>query len=165
MKINVRVDGDEKLVARFGKLAATARARVKRNILFLCGVLRENIQRDWLSGQVLNQRTGRLKGSIHDEVDEAGDAIIGTVGTNVEYARPHEYGFQGSVMIKAHLRQIKQAWGRPITPREIHVRAHPRKVDITEKRFMRGALDAFRPRVTKHMTDLATKMAQEAVNE
>lgn len=164
-QITVKVDGDEKLVAAFTKVSTTARSRIKRTLQLLGGLLVEKIQRDYLSGQVLHQRTGRLAGSIHEETDETESSIITSVGTNVEYAKPHEYGFHGSVKIKAHMRQIKQAWGRPITPRAVHVRAHVRNVNITEKRFMRGALAAFRPKVTERLTRLATSLAEEAVKK
>jgi phage gpG-like protein len=162
-QITVRVDGAEKLVASFGKLKSEARLRVKRTIWLLSGLLVEHIQRNKLSGQYLHQRTGRLAGSIHNEVDETPDAIIGTVGTNVIYARIHEYGFSGSQAVKAHMRTIKQAWGRPISARQIMVSAHSRKVDITEKRFMRDSLNEFRPKVTERMTKLAQSLAQEVV--
>jgi hypothetical protein len=42
------------------------------------------------------------------------------VGTNVEYARPHEYGFNGTVTVKEHLRLVKKAFGKSLkTPKEV----------------------------------------------
>lgn len=160
-KVIVRIDGEERLVASMGRVARDARARVKRTMTMLGLMLVSHIQKTKLSGQRLHQRSGRLIGSIHEETEEVGEAITTTVGTNVVYARPHEFGIRDSVQVKAHLRLIKQAWGRPITPREVHVRAHPMKMDLTEKRFMRDSLSEFRPRAEERLSKLAHELAQE----
>lgn len=90
-----------------------------------------------LSGQVLNVRTGRLRRSIHMEVNESVTSVVGTVGTNVIYARPHEYG--GPVTVKEHLRTVKQAWGRPLKePKQVTVRSHVK--NLPERSFLRSSL-------------------------
>lgn len=160
-KVIVRVDGEEKLVASMGRVARDARARVKRTMTMLGIMLTSHIQKTKLSGQRLHQRTGRLSGSIHEETEENGDFITTTVGTNVKYARPHEFGFTDPVTVKAHLRTIKQAWGKPIPPRSVHVRAHPMKMNIGEKRFMRDSLSEFRPKAEARLAKLAQELAQE----
>lgn len=157
------VSGDAKLITNFARAGADARARLKRALQFLGIGLAAHIQRTKLSGQRLNQRSGRLISSIHEETVEDASGLTTHVGTNVKYARPHEYGFNGSVVMKAHLRQIKQAFGRPISPVTVHVRAHPVKMNISEKRFMRDSLDEFRPRIADTMGKLARALAQEAV--
>ena len=53
----------------------------------------------------------------------------------------HEFGLTGSVEIKAHLRMIKQAFGKSITPTQVNVKAHSRKVNLRERRYMRDSLD------------------------
>lgn len=45
-----------------------------------------------LSGGVLNARTGTLRDSIHTEISDSSAGVMATVGTNVVYARIHEYG-------------------------------------------------------------------------
>ena len=45
-----------------------------------------------LSGAVLQQRSGRLAGSIAVSIDRSGAAVGATVGTDVPYAAIHEYG-------------------------------------------------------------------------
>ena len=60
-----------------------------------------------LSGEVLNVRTGRLRRSIVERVESSGSVVTGIVGTNVEYAAPHEYGFIGVVTVKESLRVSK----------------------------------------------------------
>jgi len=63
-----------------------------------------------LSGEVLHVRTGTLRRSINKEVRNAGNGVIeGIVGTNVEYAAIHEYGFKGVISVKAHMRALRKA--------------------------------------------------------
>lgn len=57
-----------------------------------------------LSGEVLRVRTGRLRRSIHYELDKGNNSVEATVGTNVEYARTHELG----LTIPAHIVQAKR---------------------------------------------------------
>ena len=66
---------------------------------------------------------------------------MGAGGEFVSYAFIHEFGLKGSMAIKAHLRTIKKAFGRSITPRQVTVKAHSRKVNLRERRFMRDSLD------------------------
>jgi phage gpG-like protein len=60
-----------------------------------------------LSGSVLHVRTGNLRQSINQEVAQSGTKTTAIVGTNVEYAGAHEYGFDGLVTVKAHVRRSK----------------------------------------------------------
>jgi hypothetical protein len=62
------------------------------------------------------------------------------VSTPVKYARPHEYGFHGTVDVREHMRTIKQAFGRPIEPGRGHGSAHSMKMNLPERSFLRSAL-------------------------
>ena len=107
-----------------------------------------------LTGQRLNVQSGRLRGSVSSKVDETTDAIEGTVGAggaHVPYIFTHEFGLKGSLGIKAHLRQIKQAFGRPISPKQVAVAAHSRNVEFRERRFMRDSLDEIAKIVPKNI--------------
>lgn len=160
-----KVDGDAKIVTLFSRSAANARPRLKRALQFLGIGLVAYIQKTKLRGQRLKQRTGRLSGSIHEETVEDASSITTHVGTNVKYARPHEYGYAQPTQYKAHLRQIRQAWGRPIAPKEIHVRARVVKMNISEKRFMRDSLAEFQPKIKTTMEKLAKALAEEATGQ
>ncbi|WP_107812811.1 HK97 gp10 family phage protein [Neisseria sicca] len=103
--------------------------------------LQSEVMQNRLSGQVLNVRTGNLRRSIHQRVTNTGSAVIGEVNTNVRYGKAHEYGFAGTVNVKASLRQARQAFGRPLkSPRYVQVRAHSRNVRLPERSFLRTAL-------------------------
>lgn len=85
---------DKKLRAAFKKLGdrlpqATEQA-MRMSTLFLQG----RVQERKLSGQVLKVQTGRLRSSINTRVKKLGPLqVIGIIGTNVVYARAHEYGY------------------------------------------------------------------------
>ena len=86
---------------------------------------------------------GGMAGSIHARADKAKVVI----GTNKIYAAVHQFGANkgsfGTVEagIKTHMRKITQAFGRPVKPHKITVRAHTRKTklpwgDIPARPFM-----------------------------
>lgn len=121
-------------------LTSKLHARLYTAIVRLSIELQAYIKGSKLSGQVLRNRTGTLRRSINWRVVDTPTSIRGYVGTNVKYAKPHEYGFQGPVQVKEHLRTIKQAWGKPISETTFPVRSHTRQVNIPERSFLRSAL-------------------------
>jgi len=127
---------------------------IRRTINALTLRLQRTVQEDMLTGQRLKVQSGRLRGSVSSKVDEDKDSIEGTVGAGgalVPYAFAHEFGLNGSLGVKAHLRTIKQAFGRPISPRQISVKAHSRNVRFKELRFMRDSLDMIARIVPKNI--------------
>jgi len=56
-------------------------------------LIQGHIQERKLSGQVLRVRTGRLRSSVTNKVKRIGKtSVVGVIGTNVVYARAHEFG-------------------------------------------------------------------------
>ena len=110
--------------------------------------LQSEVMDNRLSGQVLNIRTGNLHRSIHQQVTSSGGLVVGEVDTNVRYGVAHEYGFAGTVNVKASMRQIRQAFGRPLkSPRYVQIRAHSRNVKLPERSFLRSALRDMKPEI------------------
>ena len=145
-RVDVQVD--------FNSMDERVRHELWRTINALTLKLQRTIQEDMLTGQRLNVQSGRLRGSVSSKVDETTDAIEGTVragGAHVPYIFTHEFGLKGSLGIKAHLRQIKQAFGRPISPKQVAVAAHSRNVEFRERRFMRDSLDEIAKIVPKNI--------------
>lgn len=112
-----------------------------------------------LSDDVLHVRSGTLRRSINKEVRIEGNTTVrGVVGTNVQYAAVHEYGFQGSVWIPQHVRRItsthrtagtvgKAGFG-PMGAKRTKfingmatVKAHTMKMNIPERSFLRSSLE------------------------
>lgn len=98
------------------------------------------IQQDKLSGAVLQARTGRLQRSIRPLIESDGTTVTASISADVSYAAAQEFGFHGTVSVRQHLRRIKQAFGRPIAEKTITVRAHPMRVNLPERSFLRSAL-------------------------
>ncbi len=91
-------------VARAGAIA------LERSLLLVAGV----VQRRYLSGPrptLLDIVTGRLRNSIATNVQALPNTIRGTIGSNVAYAAYHEFGFHGTINVKAHSRVISQITG------------------------------------------------------
>lgn len=138
----------------FDEMNNRVRFEIRRTINALTLRLQRIVQEDMLSGQRLNVQSGRLRGSVSSKVDEDKDSIEGTVGAGgalVPYAPAHEFGLNGSLGVKAHLRTIKQAFGRPISPVQVNIKAHSRNVRFRELRFMRDSLDIVAKIVPKNI--------------
>lgn len=130
------------------------KVEVRRTITALTLKLQRMVQEDMLSGQRLNVQSDRLRGSLASKVEETGGVIEGIVsagGAHVKYAFIHEFGLSAAISIKEHLRHIKQAFGRPITPRDVLIKAHSRVVNFKERRFMRDSLDEIAKIVPKNI--------------
>jgi len=116
-----------------------------------------------LSGQVLRVRTGRLRRSINHVVTEADGVITGAVGTNVEYARRHEFGGRVSEQVKEHMRVCKQVYGRMLSkPILVSVRAHVRTTNLPERSFLRTSLAEMKPQIKRELADAIAKAVHGA---
>lgn len=138
--ISYSIKGLDELGASFQLRATRIVGRVTTTMRGVGAMLVGAIKEQKLSGQVLKNRTGRLRRSINAKLQQDAQTISLRVGTNVEYARAHEFGFSGAVKVSQHLRLVKQAWGRKIKPRNVTVRAHVRHMELPERSFMRTAM-------------------------
>lgn len=158
-RLVVAVDSSRAEV-KLGRVKSGVYANVLRAVTRLSINLQAYVKENKLTGQVLHTRTGTLRRSINREVTSTPSAIRAVVGTNVEYAAGHEYGFNGDVNVKAHLRQITQAWGRPISPRSVQVQAHTKHVVLPERSFLRSALKDFEDRIVQDIRGAAKEGAK-----
>lgn len=131
--IKGQIVGGEELVSRLTAMPERLRGQLKTTIQRLTLNLLRDVKSGKLTGQVLNVRSGRLRRSINQRVEENGTSIFGVVGTNVEYARAHEYGFKGVVSVKSHMRKTKRGGSA-------YVSAHNRRMNLPERSFLRSAL-------------------------
>ena len=140
--------GGDVLVALLRAYGDKVQTAVVKSVARSALRLQSEVMENRLSGQVLNVRTGNLRRSIHQRVTNTGSAVIAEVNTNVRYGAAHEYGFSGTVNVKASLRQVRQAFGRPLkNPRYVQVRAHSRNVRLPERSFLRTALRDMKPEI------------------
>lgn len=146
-------------VARYlGDSAGKITAGLSMSISRLVLSLQRRVKMDKLSGQALNVRTGRLRRSINTRLEGMGtEHVAGYVGTNVSYARPHEYGFTGQVNVKQSLRMQTMAWGKSIEPQQITIRAHTRNVTLPERSFLRSALEEMDAEIQRELNGAVTE--------
>ena len=143
--------GDEQAVERLRALPEAVNSRLLRLITQLGIELQLAVQQDKLSGQVLRSRSGSLKSSIGVKVDQSGGAITASVFSESQYAGAQEYGFAGTVSVRASLRRMTEAFGRPIAEKMISVRAYDRRMDLPERSFLRSALDDMTPAIREEV--------------
>jgi phage gpG-like protein len=144
--ITVQLLGSDRLPGRLRELLVEANSGLVRAITELAIELQRQVQ-DRLSGEVLSSRSGALKSSIGFRIDQHSTAVTGTVFSDNAYARVHEYGFAGTVNVKASLRRITEAFGRPIAGKTIEVKAYTRRMNLPERSFLRSALDDMAPAI------------------
>jgi len=157
--IKGEIIGGSELMVRARRWAPALKGGVSQAIGRLVLMLQRNVKADKLSGQVLRVKTGRLRRSINARTEGMdGNTPTGYVGTNVSYARPHEYGFTGQVNVKAHIRNIKTAFGKSITPQAVQVGGFSRQVNLPERSFLRTGLADLRPTIAREL-DIAVKEA------
>lgn len=165
--ITVALVGGEKLIARLNSLNQKIVGELKATLTDLSFELVRHIVANKLSGQVLGKytnwkATNRLRNSIHaDPVTVEGNAIFTMVGTNVAYGKVHEYGFQGSVTVKEHLRMMKMAFGKPLkSPHQVSVKSHARRVNLPERSFLRSSLKDMEGRITAQIKAAVDRAVQ-----
>jgi phage gpG-like protein len=129
------------LLAKLRGTQQRLQGELRREVIRLSIEVQASVKADKLTGQVLHVRTGTLRRSINRRIDETLSGVTATVGTNVKYAGVHEYGFSGTVNIKAHIRKITQAFGRPLAaPTIANVRAHTASRNLPARSFLRSTL-------------------------
>jgi phage gpG-like protein len=149
-----RIVGAETVISHLGATPAKVYARVKDRMQRLVMTLLSHVKEDKLSGQVLHNVSGNLRASINQRLEDTGQSIVGSVGTNLVYARPHEMGFDGEVSIKEHLRTVTMAWGRELKePVVCIVSAHQAHMHMPERSFLRSALEDMRPQVREQLLE------------
>ena len=159
--ITAQLFGTEKLVAKFGRMGGSVQSSLQYTMERLAIKLTRHIKEDKLTGQMLKVQTGTLKRSINYRVTKGPQSITATVGTNIIYARVHEYGFSGTVTVREHLRTVKQVWGKPVTPFVQTVSAHQARRNIPQRSFMRSSLADMRSEIIERMSAAVKQTAQQ----
>lgn len=139
MTITAYLIGDAELRARMDRMYPNAQKGLLDAVTRLAVQLQRHVMQDKLTGQVLQVRTGTLRRSINQRVTQQADSTTGQVGTNVVYARIHEYG--GTVV-----RHSKKGPGRAVYP---------------ERSFLRTAMHDMEARIKAELE----KAVRKAVNQ
>lgn len=121
------VTGTAEVIQHLSRIPQKARADLEITVRRLAIDLQSHVKANKLSGQVLRNRTGTLRRSITHRMFSGPDGVRAQVGTNVVYARPHEFGYKGVTLIdKAFGRQLKfPVW---------------KGINLPERSFLRSSL-------------------------
>jgi len=166
IEIEGRVVGSEAVVGRLATASDRIRARIRTEVDRLGIELQGKVRREYLTGQSLHVRSGRLRASINERLVDTGSTIEARVGTAVPYGRFWELGFTGVENVREFVRRqrrsdvmvsnIKSQKSRRIAQGIEFVRAHQRHVNVAPRPFLKPALLAMRPKVLE-MLALAFK--------
>jgi phage gpG-like protein len=139
--ITVQLVGDRELAARLDAMPGRVHDGLARAVVRLGLALQRKVQEEKLSGQVLKVRTGSLRSSINTAISDTPAAISASVGTNIRYAKAHEYGVDHPWLIAAKsARALRfEIGGRVIFRRSVR---HP---PLPERSFLRSALKEMAP--------------------
>jgi len=145
----VRVKGLRSLRRSLRSYAREVRVEVAREMT----AVMEKIQD--AAREMAPVETGQLEGSIQPDprvVDP--DDLTGSVGTNVEYAAVHEFGFTGTVSVDAHKRTMEKGFGDPSQyPMTVTIPAHTRRMDVEGTFYMTKAAQAAKQTYSKRIRD------------
>jgi phage gpG-like protein len=146
--IAVQLIGEDRLVARFAAMPEKLQEGVARAVTRLGLELQRTVQQK-LSGEVLKVRTGSLRSSINLEVTATASDVSATVGTNVRYARYHEFGVGHPWLIEAKNAKALRftVGGRTIFRRRV---THP---PLAERSFLRSALADVAPQIEEELRE------------
>jgi len=154
--INAKITGGEHLGKTFSDSIPNVQSGVQKEVMRLALKMTGKVMGK-LSGEVLRVRTGRLRRSIHPEWDFKQGYAGATIGTNVEYAHIHEYGFQGEIQVKSFQREMTKAFGKPIAPRSVLIKAHARNINMPERSFLRSTLTEMTAEIKESLPNAVMK--------
>lgn len=150
------VVGGAQVELRMLTASERVRLRLREDVQRLGIQLQGKVRTDYLTGQSLRVRTGRLRTSINERTTETATSITSSVGTKVPYGRAWELGFFGVVAVKAHVRKVKarSTFGRWEDKKRTKtsqgvgfVRPYSRRVSMKARPFLRPALEMMRPTI------------------
>lgn len=156
-----KLTGEASVINALASIAAKTSPELEKTVTRLAIRVLRSVKTK-LSGDVLSVKTGRLRRSINYKVESSTAGVGATVGTNVEYAAGHEFGFKGVVNVKAHTRAISEAFGKKLTtPVNAFVRGHSARRNMPERSFLRSALTELQPEIITEIEATIAKIIRE----
>ncbi|MBV8121115.1 MAG: HK97 gp10 family phage protein [Alphaproteobacteria bacterium] len=134
---------DSAAMARLTAMPQVVRRKIVEVTRRLGFDLQQHVQSDKLSGQVLGTRSNTLRSSINTQFEKYGDTFTATVGTDVFYAKFHEFGVSRSWLIQARNAKALRfrVGGRTLFRKRV---THP---PLPERSFLRPALGDMTPMI------------------
>ena len=131
--------------------------------------------------ETLGVVTSRLRNSLWaTPARMEGNEVVASIGTNVSYAAVHEFGFSGTVNVRAHTRRAGRVKGKKLVKevsefngkatgrtrkasrkggsKTVNVRAHTRKVNIPARAPIRKGLEDRSGAIASALQSALTKL-------
>ncbi len=144
---DVELAGADELARQFAAMPQAIRAALAQKRAELAQQLLDAVKVK-LSGETLASRSGALRESIETSFDGDLEARVFSSG-DVKYAAAQEYGFDGEESVAAHNREIRQAFGKAISPKTIFVAAFSHHMHLPERSYMRSSLDEMHDEISQ----------------
>ena len=147
------VRGADRLQQRLAELARRVPA-ARGGMLYHAGeAIRAFMVDSYLSGQRLRRISGRLAGRFSTVLRGDDEAVV---GSQLVYAGPHEFGFQGVVSVRPFMRARTRGGAKTIA-----VRGHARQMNVRPKYYARDAARFGAPTATKAAEAVFQRIARE----
>lgn len=148
--VKAQIIGSAEVQAKLAQAGQTVHAAVYKAVQEMGFRLLAHVKQDKLSDQVLHVRTGRLRRSINMQMSDTAAGIFASVGTNVVYARIHEFG--GTTSPHDIVARNAQALhfimdGRDVFVKKVH---HPGS-KMPERSFLRSSLADMRGEILERI--------------
>lgn len=151
----------EALLARMSGASDRLHTAMRREVDRLSIRVQSSVKEDKLTGQALHVRSGTLRRSINRKVEDTPSSVIATVGTNVAYARAHEYGFDGDVTVRSYTRRnvrqmaVKRRDRVSSSEGTVQVQSYTRHMHLPERSFLRSTLREYTPEIRQSLRTAA----------
>ena len=161
--LSVTLVGDRELVARLDAIPSTVHRILRAKVQELAIRLQAHIQRDKLSGQVLNVVTGALRRSVTFTITDSATAVFAKIFSSgdVKYACIHEFGGKTrphDIYPRSAEALHFMAGGQEIFAKVVH---HPGS-RMPERSFMRSGLGDYAATIVRELqTGVAEGIAAE----
>jgi phage gpG-like protein len=155
--LNVTLVGDRELVAKFTAMPSKVHSALLKKVTVLALQLRTKV-RDQLSGIVLNVKSGALRRSIFEMVEDSPTKVIGKVASSgdVKYAGIHEFGgvIPAHDIVPSKAAALAFIWnGKQVFFQRVHIP----DVTMPERSFLRSSLGEMAPQITQGLRDAVSE--------
>lgn len=106
--------------------------------------------------------SSRLRTSLRrSKATVNGGIVRASVGSNVTYFSPHEFGFSGTVSVRAHARNKTTGRGKKKQTNSVSVRAHTRAVNVPERAPLRTGIKEQAPAIALYISRAIVRAYKE----
>ena len=151
--LNVTLVGDRELIAKLQAMPARVHDALLKKVTVLALQLEAKVKQK-LSGDVLNVKTGALRRSIFETVDESASSVVGKVASagDVKYAAIHEFG--GTIPAHEIVPSKAKALAFVIGGKQVFAaRVQIPDVQMPERSFLRSALGEMEPQIVEGLRE------------